>query len=88
MWKDCGFDGIRSPNGIYFYDTNQMSHEKTIKIYNIIVEKLFSDIFKSIEITFKGLEFVNLTLRVTKSKQFERCKFLDIRGRSQNAGRY
>ena len=48
------------------------------EIYNIIVEKLFSDIFKSIEITFKGLEFVNLTLRVTKSKQFERCKFLDI----------
>ena len=38
MWKDCGSDGIRSPNGIYFYDVNQISYNGTNKVYNIILE--------------------------------------------------
>ena len=39
MWKDCGIDGIRSPNGIYFYDIEQMSYYGTDKVYNLILEQ-------------------------------------------------
>ena len=38
MWKDCGINGIRSPNGIYYYDVNQISYNGTDKVYNIILE--------------------------------------------------
>lgn len=55
-----------------------LAKTKKKEIYDIIVEKLFSDTFKNIEITFKGLEFENLTLQTAKSIQFERCTFLDI----------
>lgn len=38
MWKDCGIDGIRAPNGIYFYDIDQISYNGTDKVYNIVLE--------------------------------------------------
>lgn len=48
------------------------------KVYDIIIEKLFSDVFNDIEITFKGLEFNNLNLQSAFSKRFERCSFIDV----------
>ena len=48
------------------------------KVYDIIIEKLFSDVFNNIEITFKGLEFNNLNLQSAFSKRFERCSFIDV----------
>lgn len=41
MWKNCGINGIRSPNGIYYYDVNQISYNETDKVYNLKLEQGF-----------------------------------------------